>query len=183
MSEVSEVIEAPICTCGNDLLQNGGHIHNYLCPCTPKCQHLVTRINIQTGEFEQRPCGSRLEPEYACHGIGCPLVELCPHCGTPMNQRGSHDIDCPNNQFQRLIDLYRIIAPPLPIENREFEVSDDCSICLLSFSNDQTVMKPSGCTHCFHEQCMTQWIESQNKNNHKCPLCRVQIETILKQTI
>ena len=180
---MSELIEAPICTCGDNFPRNNNFIHYYLCPCTPKCQHLVSRINIETGEIEQELCGSRLEPEYACHGIGCPLVQLCPHCSTPMNQIGSHNINCPNNHFQRMLNLYCIILPPLPIENREFEVSNDCPICLLFFSKNQTVMKPSGCTHCFHEQCMMQWIKSPNTNNHKCPLCRVQIETILKQTI
>ena len=87
---------APVCTCGEDLARNGGFVHNYLCPMTPKCQHLIPRINLQTGETEQRSCGSRLEPQYASHGHGCPCLPLCPHCGTSMDRRGVHNIGCPN---------------------------------------------------------------------------------------
>lgn len=189
-------ISAPICTCGNDIIRNGGQIHNYLCPCTKKCQHLISRINIQTGEIEQGPCGSRLEPEFACHGTGCPLVQLCPHCGTRMDRRGVHNRDCPNNPYvrDRLIDydletifnIYQIInrTEPIPsIIDENFEVSDECSVCLLHFVNSEVVMKPSTCKHCYHENCMMQWINSGNANNRKCPLCQTQIETILKQEI
>ena len=42
-------------------------------------------------------------------------------------------------------------------------------------------MKPSACQHCFHDHCMMQWVESSNKNNRKCPLCREKIETIEQQ--
>jgi hypothetical protein len=199
MNEVIEVSEsAPICTCGNDLSRNGGRIHNYLCPLTPKCQHPVSRINIQTGEVEQGPCGSRLEPEYACHGTGCPLVALCPHCGTRMDRRGVHNHDCPNNPYlrDRLIDpenhnyferimrfyLENTLPKPLPsIVDGSFDVFDDCSVCLSKFEDSQVVMKPSECQHCFHDHCMMQWLESSNKNNRKCPLCREKIETIEQQ--
>jgi hypothetical protein len=187
-----------VCTCGNDLIRNGGQIHNYACPFTPKCQHPVLRINIQTGEYEHGPCGSRLEPEYACHGNGCPLVQLCPHCGTRMDQRGVHNHDCPNNSYvrDRLIDpenhnyferilrfYYEIILPkPLPsINDGIFDVLDECSICLSKFENSEVVMKPSECQHCFHDNCIMQWIKSSNKNNRKCPFCREKIETIEKQ--
>ena len=87
---------APVCTCGQDLARNGGYVHNYLCPMTPKCMHPIPRINYQSGETEQRPCGSRLEPQYASHGHGCPCLPLCPHCGTSMDRRGVHSIGCPN---------------------------------------------------------------------------------------
>ena len=188
----------PVCTCGDDLSRNGGHVHNYTCPCTIKCQHPVSRINIQTGEIEQGPCGSRLEPEYECHGTGCPLVVLCPHCGTSMDQRGVHSRECPNNQytrnllidpenhnyFERIISLYQFMPPPLPpppIVDENFDVSDECAVCLSNFSNFQVVMKPSECPHCFHDRCMMQWIESDNANSRKCPLCRIQIESIKQQ--
>ena len=90
------LVAAPICTCGHDLARNGGQVHNYVCPMTPKCQHLIQRINLQTGEREQRLCGSRLEPHFASHGHGCPLLSLCPQCGTRMDRRGAHNIGCPN---------------------------------------------------------------------------------------
>lgn len=150
MSEVIEV--APVCTCGDDLSRNGGRIHNYLCPLTPKCQHPVSRINIQTGEIEQGPCGSRLEPEYACHGNGCPLVQLCPHCGSRMDRRGVHNRNCPNNPylrdrlidpdyhnyFERIMRFYQdnTLAKPLPsIVDGSFDVIDECSVCLSKIEN------------------------------------------------
>ena len=199
MNEVIEGAEgALVCTCGDDLSRNGGRIHNFLCPLTPKCQHPVSRINIQTGEIEQGPCGSRLEPEYACHGNGCPLVQLCPHCGSRMDRRGVHNRDCPNNPylrdrlidpenhnyFERIMRFYQenILIKPLPsIVDGSFDVSDGCSVCLSKIENAQLVMKPLGCQHCFHDNCMMQWIESSNKNNRKCPLCRIKIETIEQQ--
>lgn len=90
------VSAAPICTCGPDLTSNGRNVHNYACPMTPKCQHMVPGINIQTGQLEERLCGSRLELHFAMHKIGCPLAILCPHCGSRMDQYGMHRIDCPN---------------------------------------------------------------------------------------
>ena len=58
--------------------------------------HPIPRINLRTGETEQRPCGTRLEPQYVCHGHGCPCLPLCLHCGTSMDRRGVHSIGCPN---------------------------------------------------------------------------------------
>jgi hypothetical protein len=205
MSEeiVSDGSAAQICTCGDDLARNGGRIHNYVCPYTEKCPHLIPRINIYTGQTEQRPCGSRLEPEYASHGIGCPCLSLCPHCGTRMDGIGIHNFDCPNNRYQRahlyhidpdfhnivrrlenLYEDFSMSIKPLPsIVDGKFDVPNDCSICLLSFSQSQQVMKPSECTHCFHENCMMSWVQADCKNNRKCPNCRVEIETILKQEL
>lgn len=103
---------APICTCGPDLLRNGGYVHNYACPMTPKCMHLIPRINLQTGETEERPCGSRLEPHFENHCYGCPRVALCPHCGTLMDRRGIHNIGCPNRpsySFENLGNSRRIV--------------------------------------------------------------------------
>ena len=89
---------AATCTCGDDLARNGGFIHNYACPMTQKCHHMVLKRDPRTGEIIQAPCGSRREPQYACHSVGCPCLPLCPHCGTPMDRRGVHNIDCPNRQ-------------------------------------------------------------------------------------
>jgi hypothetical protein len=197
---MSEIIAASICICGDDLSRNGGQIHNYLCPFTPKCQHLVSRINIQTGEIEQGSCGSRLEPEYECHGTGCPLVQLCPNCGTRMDRRGIHNRDCPNNAyfrdslidpenhnyFERIIRFYQDITLPktLPqIVDGNFDILDECSICFSNFSDSEVIMKSSRCQHCYHDHCIMQWIESENANHQKCPFCRTQIETIFKQKI
>lgn len=207
---------APVCTCGPDLPRNGGYVHNYACPMTPKCMHPIPRINYQTGETEQRPCGSRLEPQYACHGHGCPCLPLCPHCGTSMDRRGVHSIGCPNrpsysfenpgnlrgivqfpdrfeqydrpnfqNLAQRLLNVMRVmpvipprnpVSPPSIIDG-DFEIKGECSVCLLECEQSQRVLKPSGCDHCFHADCLTPWI----REHSTCPNCRGETQTILRK--
>ena len=200
---------APICTCGPDLLRNGGYVHNYACPMTPKCMHLIPRINYQTGETEQRPCGSRLEPHFASHCHGCPCLPLCPHCGTSMDRRGVHSIGCPNrpnysfeypgnfllpggidyltynrelrnaqNLANRLLNLMRMnpVSPPSIIDG-DFEIKGECSVCLLECEQSQRVLKPSGCDHCFHADCLTPWI----REHSTCPNCRGETQTILRK--
>jgi hypothetical protein len=104
---------AATCTCGDDLSRNGGFTHNYACPMTPKCPHMVSKRDPITGETIQAPCGSRIEPQYACHAVGCPCLPLCPHCNTPMNQRGVHNFDCPNRPNYSQHGIY------LPDENND----------------------------------------------------------------
>jgi len=202
-------VAAPICTCGPDLPRNGGYVHNYACPMTPKCMHLIPRINLQTGETEQRPCGSRLERQWRCHGHGCPCLPLCPHCGTSMDQRGVHSVGCPNrtsysfenpgnfllpggidyltynrelrnaqNLANRLLNLMRMnpVSPPSIIDG-DFEIKGECSVCLLECEQSQRVLKPSGCDHCFHADCLTPWI----REHSTCPNCRGETQTILKK--
>ena len=86
---------ALVCTCGEDFARNGGSVHNYSCPMTPKCPHPVTKIDPRTGETIQAPCGSRID-HHISHSFGCPCLHLCPHCGTSMDRRGVHSISCPN---------------------------------------------------------------------------------------
>ena len=192
---------AATCTCGDDLARNGGSIHNYSCPMTPKCQHMVSHRDLRTGETTHTPCGSRLESQYACHSYGCPCLPLCPHCGTSMDRRGVHSIGCPNrpNYSHRDIQFRDIIPNPdqnirnflailvgimrdMPVSPpqiiaEDFEVRGDCSICQESCDSSQSVMKPSGCDHCFHADCFTPWI-----NNHStCPNCRCETQTILRK--
>ena len=188
------VSAALICTCGEDLARNGGQVHNYACPMTPKCQHLIQRINLQTGEREQRPCGSRLEPHFASHGHGCPLLLLCPHCGTRMDRMGVHNIDCPNwndpdiqHIVRRLADEFEFNIPAMRtrisprITDGEFEIHGECSICFCPIEPSDQALKPSGCIHCFHETCLMPWIQSDCSNRDKCPDCRAEIGTILKK--
>ena len=186
---------ALVCTCGQDLARNGGQVHNYACPMTPKCQHLIQRINLQTGEREQRLCGSRLEPQYASHGHGCPLLPLCPHCGTRMDRMGVHNIDCPNRDNSEFRSIVMRLSynsqnrmPTMPparispqITDDEFEIHGECSICSSSFEPSDQVLKPSGCIHCFHETCLMSWIQSDCSNHGKCPNCRTEIGKILKK--
>ncbi len=215
---------AATCTCGDDLARNGGLTHNYACPLTRKCQHMVSKPNLLTGETTQVPCGSRFEPDLASHAFGCPCLPLCPHCGTSMDRRGVHHNGCPNRRnysfeypgnfrddfldgirslrryhheqfdrpnFQsftrRLLNMMQVmpVIPPrnsvlLPsIINGDFEIEDECqcSICHDGFDSSHRVLKPSGCDHCFHENCLTPWIQ----NHSTCPNCRRETQTILQK--
>ena len=199
---------AATCTCGDDLARNGftrngSSIHNYACPRTPKCRHMAIKRNEITGQTIQAPCGSRLEPEFACHSIGCPELPLCPHCGTPMDRRGVHSIGCPNHlsyshqnddddgeiqyslDFQRFFDIMNhmlAIPPRNPVSSPQiiggdFAVQGDCSICHDQCDESQSVMKPSGCDHCFHAACLTPWIQDHST----CPSCRGETRTILRK--
>ena len=211
---------AATCTCGDDLARNGGFIHNYACPMTQKCHHMVSKRDPITGETIQAPCGSRREPQYACHAIGCPCLPLCPHCGTPMDQRGVHNIDCPNRprysqgyshsgihlpngivhlpyenrisnhqNLQNFLEIFEGVmrsmpaipprnpVPPPQIIDGDFVVQGDCSICQDGFDKSHPVLKPSGCNHCFHENCLTPWIQDHST----CPNCRCETQTILRK--
>jgi len=199
---------ATTCTCGDDLARNGftrngEFTHNYICPMTPKCQNTVTKIDPRTGQPIQAPCGSRLEPQFACHSIGCPELPLCPHCGTPMDRRGVHSIGCPNRPSYSFViprnsqdrfhdDTYvsllnfmqemPVIPPRCPVSrpsiiDGDFEIKGQCSICLDDCEQSQRVMKPSECDHCFHENCLTPWIQEHST----CPNCRRETQTILRK--
>ena len=212
---------AATCTCGEDLGRNY-HVHNYACPMTLKCPHIVTKRDPRTGETIQAPCGSRLEPQYVSHSVGCPCLSLCPHCGTTMDRRGVHSIGCPNrsnysfeiplnswdgflddirylrrpdpqhnlnfpNIYERLLNFMREIpvipprrqAPPPSIIDGDFKIEDECqcSICHDSCDSSQRVLKPAGCDHCFHENCLTPWIQDHST----CPNCRSETQTILRK--
>jgi hypothetical protein len=212
---------AATCTCGGDLARNGGSIHNYACPMTPKCPHIVSKRDPRTGETIQAPCGSRLEPDFVSHCIGCPELPLCPHCGTSMDRRGFHSISCPNrpnyseNYFhygihlpdsivhlryengipnrqnlqnfnEIFVDVMRNmpaipprdpVSPPQIIDG-DFDVSGIyCTICRDTCDESQSVMKLSGCNHCFHAGCLTPWIQ----NHSNCPNCRGDIPLILRK--
>jgi len=160
--------------------------HHYLCQLTPKCAH----------------CACRLDNPQCAHTNGCPYLTTCQHCGIRMEQFREHHTDCPNsrsNHINRLLrvwfDLHseqndsmdfflenkrdEIRVDPLIIQG-EFDIHGDCSICN-SQIEQYNVVKPSGCIHCFHENCLNQWVQSDCLNHDKCPDCRVVIGTILKK--
>lgn len=58
--------------------------------------------------------------------------------------------------------------------SQEMEVFDDgniCSICLDDYDEGDTIVKSKYCTHYFHRECITQWLERE-KSDYKCPCCR-----------
>jgi len=198
---------ASVCTCGEDLARNGGLVHNYACHLTPKCQHMVSKLDVRTGETIQVPCGSRLD-HYIQHSFGCPLLPLCPHCGTSMDRRGVHSIGCPNrpsysfeypSNFRDDIQSLRryhheqpdplnfmreipVIPPEIPVSppsiiDGDFEIKGECSVCLLVCEQSQRVLKPADCDHCFHADCLTPWI----REHSTCPNCRGEMQTILRK--
>ena len=53
------------------------------------------------------------------------------------------------------------------------EASDNCAICLEEYT-DEEQLEVFDCKHCFHVECMQQWLETrfQNSIDPNCPLCR-----------
>jgi len=199
---------ALICTCGPHIARRVGNIHNYACPMTPKCQHLISRINPETGQMEQSPCGSRLD-RYICHSFGCPLLPRCPHCGTSIDQRGVHSISCPNrsNYLSRnlrnflLSDNFDYLA-----YNRELRNAQNLAHRLLNLMRMNPVSPPliiegdfeikGECGVCLLECEQSQRVLKPSECDHcfhencltpwirehsTCPNCRCEIQTILRK--
>lgn len=53
------------------------------------------------------------------------------------------------------------------------EASDSCAICFEEY-DDTSLLQVFDCRHCFHVECMQQWLLSRVKNaiDPTCPLCR-----------
>ena len=49
--------------------------------------------------------------------------------------------------------------------------SNNCSICLENF-NDDDVVKRTNCKHFFHPECISKWVL---KMKHTCPICRTSL--------
>lgn len=199
---------ALVCTCGQDLARSGGSIHNYSCQMTPKCQHMVSKIDPRTGETIQTPCGSRLD-RHICHSVGCPCLPLCPHCGTSMNQRGVHSIDCPNHtsySFENPGDSRRIIRLSDGFEQSDPPNFQNLAQRLLNMMRVIPVSSPSiipgdfeikgQCSICIDECKQSQRVLKSSECDHcfhencltswirehsTCPNCRREIKTILRK--
>ena len=159
-----ETIQAP---CGSRL---DHHIcHSVGCPCLPLCPH----------------CGTSMDRR-GVHSIGCP-------------NRPSYSFEYPGNfrddfldgiqslrryhheqpnllNFMRVIPLRNPVSPPSIIDC-DFEIKGQCSVCLLECEQSQRVLKPFGCDHCFHADCLTPWI----REHSTCPNCRGETQTILRK--
>jgi len=199
---------APVCTCGEDLSRNGGLVHNYACYLTPKCQHMLSKPDVRTGETIQVPCGSRLD-HYICHSFGCPLLPLCPHCGTSMDQRGFHSIGCPNrpNYLSSIRHNLHSFSNPsnfqsffsrFLVEMREMQmpVIPPAILVLHPSIIDGDFVINGQCCIC-HDECEpSQQVLKPSNCNHcfhencltpwirehsTCPNCRGKIQTILRK--
>jgi hypothetical protein len=162
------------CTCS---FENSRH--HYLCQLTPKCQH----------------CGCRMDNQNHIHTNSCPFLTACEYCGIL-----NHCSDCPNYVNHTITQLLRNWAYPMQNDSMsfflqnsqeepstnpltipgEFEIHGDCSICKNQIEQIDAV-KPSRCVHCFHENCLMQWVNTDCANHDKCPECRVVIQEILKK--
>ena len=59
--------------------------------------------------------------------------------------------------------------------NKLNEENKKCLICLEEYvNNDNVIYLP--CFHIFHKKCITQWIKKQAN----CPLCKININDIIK---
>lgn len=53
-------------------------------------------------------------------------------------------------------------------EGAEKASEEGCSICLNAFSSGERLLVPHNCSHRFHSDCLTPWLE----RNSTCPMCR-----------
>jgi hypothetical protein len=78
------------------------------------------------------------------------------------------------NRGMSNFDLDRLETFPFPdsadsAASVEWEKSSECSICLQAYeSNDLLVRLPCHERHCFHVECIREWLKRQNA----CPLCQ-----------
>ncbi|XP_047340293.1 RING-H2 finger protein ATL22-like [Impatiens glandulifera] len=49
-----------------------------------------------------------------------------------------------------------------------------CPICLSEFLAKETVRFIPNCTHCFHSDCIDEWL----RLNHSCPVCRISLTRV-----
>ncbi|XP_060182020.1 E3 ubiquitin-protein ligase SGR9, amyloplastic-like [Lycium barbarum] len=52
-------------------------------------------------------------------------------------------------------------------------MNEDCAICLEELGKEQRELLCMPCSHIFHGDCITKWLE----NGHCCPICRYQMPT------
>lgn len=56
------------------------------------------------------------------------------------------------------------------------QISDECSICLVSLTQPGLDVFTTACQHRFHFQCLAKNIQARN---NECPLCRTQLESLV----
>ncbi len=64
----------------------------------------------------------------------------------------------------------------------KFNCSYNCSICQQPQKYSHRLFKLNECSHIHHSKCIKKWFRTQSNNFkslHKCPLCRLSIETIV----
>jgi hypothetical protein len=199
---------APVCTCENNSAGNVNFDHYYACPLIPKCPHFIMARNPQTGQMEPRPCGSRLEPQYAEHKNGCPLLPLFP------NRRRSYSVeyDSSNNlylyifephfephifrrpyrrsyeqpdhpNFQNILEIPVIppaisASPPLIIDG-DFEIEDECQ-CSVCLDECEQSQRVLKPAECDH--CFHEKCLIPWISDHStCPNCRRETQKILRK--
>ncbi len=160
-----ETIQAP---CGSRLDR---HIcHSFGCPLLPLCPHCGTSMDRRG--FHNIDCPNR--PDYSFEYPGNFRDDFLDGI---QSLRRYHDDEQSNLlNFMWVIPTRNPVSPPSIIDG-DFEIKGECSVCLLECEQSQRVLKPSGCDHCFHENCLTPWIQ----NHPTCPNCRGETQTILRK--
>ncbi|KNG44487.1 hypothetical protein DDE82_000410 [Stemphylium lycopersici] len=65
------------------------------------------------------------------------------------------------------------MAPPVDAEAFLSSLETiECSICTEAFDSEHPPVITEGCRHIFGEQCLKQWVASENLTHDKCPICR-----------
>lgn len=54
----------------------------------------------------------------------------------------------------------------------EFEITENCAVCLYDFEGDDDIRRLTNCRHIFHLSCLDRWMDHDQKT---CPLCRTRV--------
>ena len=87
-----------------------------------------------------------------------------------------------DNEFlklQRIIFINKNAKKNKKIKDETAVGGCTCPICLVSFTLNEVLVKPPGCQHLFHVECLKEWIQS----HHDCPCCRRNMKEDLKNSI
>jgi len=69
---------------------------------------------------------------------------------------------------------------PVSSRTRSSRNENKCGICLENYEDLNTQMVQLECGHIFHEECISNWLTSNQEQSFNCPLCR---KNILKEII
>jgi len=101
------------------------------------------------------------------------VFEVLPRFGISANFGRGIDVSAPTGTVQRL--------QLVPFEESRFrtdgEFPTECCICTEAFDASRAI-RSTHCKHLFHEDCLTEWVESHRST---CPLCREDILDHLSQ--
>mmetsp|Transcript_3424 Transcript_3424/g.5073 ORF Transcript_3424/g.5073 Transcript_3424/m.5073 type:complete len:323 (-) Transcript_3424:92-1060(-) len=142
--------------------------------------------------LEMPPVNRPRSPSFQEESSDC-LSDQDVECGAISNNR--YEIKSPLQSKTSTLDLRGAYSPLAVRDDQKIEVAheivneeyvkrsttcteanSECAICLCAYDDDDTVMFSKYCTHCFHKECILEWLQ----NNDVCPCCRCPTVTTME---